>query len=446
MRDEQARRLWERFGGTPPEAAADPDRPRYHFLPPPGWMNDPVPCFGRGEYHVFFQYNPGRPFWGDIHWGHASTPDLLHWRQLPNALAPSPGGPDAGGCWTGCVVEDGEGFHALYTGVEPQVQCLAHSPDLLQWTKDAVSPVLPAAQRPTGIGETFRDPCVWREDGLWRMVLGADLPGGGGSPLLFCSRDLRVWEYLQPLCQGGPARDECPDLFPLQGRHVLLSSRDQTGWAVGGLSGGRFAPLRSGLLDDGVLYAAKTLLDGRGRRIAFGWLREARGVQAQVRAGWSGVLSLPRVLHLGWDGALLCAPPEELLDLRGELWEPPAAGLEGATEDAPLRLQVPTSGCFEVEAEFAGLPPGGAPGVLVPGAGAIVLPGPEDAVLRLFVDRSVVEVFSSGGTARSLRAYTADGGGAGWVGLFRRGGRGALRRVRIWDLGTGPAGMPGGGR
>ena len=267
----------------------------------------------------------------------------------------------------------------------------------------------------------------------------ADLPGGGGSPLLFRSPDLRAWEYVQPLCSGGAARDECPDLFPLDGRAVLLSSRDHTAWAVGALLGWRLHPQRSGLLDDGALYAAKTLLDGRGCRIAFGWVREARGVEAQVRAGWSGVLSLPRILRVSPDGALASALPEELTALRGELWEPPVR-IDGAGEADPLRIQVPDGGCFELLAEFAGLEPGAAPGVAIPGSGPMALAqGPSAfpggcGALRVLVDRSVVEVFGEGGTTCSRRAYAADGGGAGWVGLFVRGGRGALERLRIWDL------------
>jgi len=444
MEDALGRRAYDELQreGPGPQAAPaeDADRPRYHFLPEAGWMNDPVPVYAQGQYHIFFQYNPNRPYWGDIRWGHACSADLVRWRHLPVALAPTPGGPDAGGCWTGCVVEGDGSFHALYTGVEPQVQCLASSTDLLAWVKHAANPVLRAGQRPAGVGDTFRDPCVWRQDGLWYMVLGADLPGGGGSPLLYRSRDLRGWEYLHPLYTGPAARDECPDFFPLDGRHVLLSSRNHSAWAIGDFAGLRFTPAAGGLLDDGALYAVKTLRDPLGRRIAWGWVREGRSVPDQVRAGWSGVLSLPRVLRIQPDGTLGAEPPRELAALRGEAWEPRCPDLANTGEAAPAMVQVPASGCFELQADFAALHAGTAVGLVVPGAGAMAWDrasgafAPGGGSLRIFVDRSVVEIFVDGRETATRRAYRADGGGVGWVGFFVRGGRGALTRLQIWDL------------
>jgi beta-fructofuranosidase len=75
--------------------AADRHRPQYHFLPPANWMNDPNgPIFWKGKSHVFYQYNPNGAFSGTKHWGHAVTDDLVHWKNLPVALTPTPGGPD----------------------------------------------------------------------------------------------------------------------------------------------------------------------------------------------------------------------------------------------------------------------------------------------------------------------------------------------------------------
>ncbi len=87
----------------------DRHRPHYHFLPPSNWMNDPNGVIHWwGTYHLFYQYNPHGALWGDIHWGHAASKDLVHWEHLPIALAPDPGAPDEGGCWSGvAVVHDG---------------------------------------------------------------------------------------------------------------------------------------------------------------------------------------------------------------------------------------------------------------------------------------------------------------------------------------------------
>jgi beta-fructofuranosidase len=85
----------------------DPHRPRTHFLPPKNWMNDPNGLISwGGEYHLFYQHNPNGPFWGSMHWGHAISPDLIRWRHLPIALAPTPGGPDKDGCFSGCAVDN----------------------------------------------------------------------------------------------------------------------------------------------------------------------------------------------------------------------------------------------------------------------------------------------------------------------------------------------------
>ena len=103
---------------APTDLAADPRRPQYHLLPPAHWMNDPNgPIFWRGQYHMFYQYNPDAAVWGNMHWGHAVSPDMIHWRHLPVALAPTPGGPDAGGVWTGSALPDGDRVALLYTGV-----------------------------------------------------------------------------------------------------------------------------------------------------------------------------------------------------------------------------------------------------------------------------------------------------------------------------------------
>src|SRR5690349_10007103 len=84
---------------------SDTLRPGFHLLPARGWMNDPCgPVYWRGQYHMFHQYNPHAAVWGDMHWAHAVSPDMVHWKRLPVALAPTPNGPDAQGCFTGSAI------------------------------------------------------------------------------------------------------------------------------------------------------------------------------------------------------------------------------------------------------------------------------------------------------------------------------------------------------
>ena len=98
--------------------AADPLRPAVHFLPPSQWMNDPNgPIFHNGWYHLFYQYNPYGDVWGNCHWGHARSRDLVHWEHLPIALAPLH---EAGEehCYSGCAAIDDQGRPLLiYTSV-----------------------------------------------------------------------------------------------------------------------------------------------------------------------------------------------------------------------------------------------------------------------------------------------------------------------------------------
>jgi len=116
--------------------AADPQRPIYHALPPRAWTNEPHGLIHwGGQYHLFYQKNPNGPYWGHIHWGHMTSPDLTRWTEMPVALAPEPG-PDSDGCWSGSVI-DFEGKLALiYTAGDGHRStiCLAMSNDGIHFT------------------------------------------------------------------------------------------------------------------------------------------------------------------------------------------------------------------------------------------------------------------------------------------------------------------------
>src|ERR1700747_506596 len=101
-----------------PKLATDPRRPQYHLLPAANWMNDPHgPTYYNGRYHMFFQYNPNGAFWGTMHWAHATSPDMIHWQHQPIALAPTPGGSDSDGVFSGSAVVDKDKVTVIYTGV-----------------------------------------------------------------------------------------------------------------------------------------------------------------------------------------------------------------------------------------------------------------------------------------------------------------------------------------
>ena len=347
--------------------ASDPLRPQYHLLPAANWMNDPNgPIYWKDRYHMFYQYNPNGAFWGDMHWGHAVSQDMIHWRHLPVALAPTPGSPDAEGCFTGtAVVQDGQ-VVVLYTGVRKaprekatiqdgdppllETQCLATAADaeLRNWTK-LPEPVLPSP--PPGMEVNgFRDPSPWRKGDWWYMVTATGIAGKGGAVLLYRSRDLRAWEFLHILSRrdgnGANPSDpfdpwevwECPEFFALGDKHVLIFSTAGRGYWQSGVLDERtmaFHPERAGILDYGSFYAPKTQLDKAGNRILWGWITESRKVEQYKAAGWAGMMSLPRLLSLGRDGRLRMSVAEEVKQLRGR-----EQRLEISGDQAKIRARI----------------------------------------------------------------------------------------------------------
>ncbi len=329
--------------------ARDPLRPQFHLLPAKNWMNDPNgPVYFKGRYHMFFQYNPLAAVWGDMSWGHAVSEDMMHWRHLPVAMTPTPGGPDSYGCFSGTAIVVGERVYVVYTGTQisapalatirgdakaiEETQCLAWSDDpmLVKWTKDS-TPIVgrpPEGMRVTG----FRDPSAWRTGDGYYMTVGSGVEDEGGCVLLYRGKDLKHWTYLHTLTSGtwdgkktaNPCNDgemwECPDFFALDGGHVLIySTLGKVFWESGVLDSAsmKFTARKKGELDWGAFYAPKTQLDAEGRRILWGWVQERRDEAAMKAAGWSGMMSLPRVLSLDADGMLKMEMLPALAGLRG---------------------------------------------------------------------------------------------------------------------------------
>ncbi len=313
-------------------SASDIHRPSYHFLPAANWMNDPNGVIQwHGRYHLFFQYNPDGAYHANMHWGHAVSDDLLHWQELPVAIAPTPNSPDQGGIFSGCVVNDQGRPTAFYTGVNGdysvQVQCLARgNHDLTRWQKYADNPVIGTVPAEMGQTRDFRDPFVFQHAGLWYMCLASHIVGVGGAVLLYRSANLTDWDYCGPLYVGESARSgwnfECPNFFPLGDKWVLLvsiqleKSPGYTIYFVGRFEDERFIPEREGLYDAGYSYASLCHADESGRWLVYSWLREGRSVDKQLAAGWSGVQAIPRVLSLDADKRLISAPVPELQSLR----------------------------------------------------------------------------------------------------------------------------------
>ena len=304
----------------------DLHRPRFHFTAPTNWINDPNGvCFHDGRWHLYYQYNPNAAKWGDIHWGHATSSDLAHWRDEPIALAPS-SGDDAGGCFSGSfALVDGTPtlYYTGYTG-ERQVQCVATSGDLQRWTKH---PERTIVQPPEGVeGNDFRDPYVFRHGTGWYMVVGASLNHERGQALIYRSADGVAWEDRGALYTATDLRQgvmwECPNFFPVGDRWVLTVSLWHGPGAhafVGRFENERFVPEWEGPLDvDSGSFAHLTTRAPDGRAVQWAWMNEQRE-QALIDAdGWAGAMTVPRELGIDDRRRLTLRPVAELAALRGE--------------------------------------------------------------------------------------------------------------------------------
>lgn len=416
-----------------PRAAADPSRPVLHFRPPAQWMNDPNgTIFLDGWYHVFYQHNPYGDAWGHMHWGHARSRDLVRWEHLPIALWPS----EAQGeehVFSGAASLLGDGRPILfYTSVGPdrpneQRAALPLDAQGIKWEKHPANPIL-TTKLPDGttLGPGMRDPFPFRVGDRTFLVVGGDTDKESVIPIWEAADpSLWKWDY-RGIAWRAPKSEmefpECPNFFPLDGRFVLLTSPYRpVEYRVGDFDLGSytFKPVAQGRLDaSDQFYATNTATAPTGECILFGWVR---GFEAG--RGWHGVLALPRVLTIGPDGHPRQRPIAALESRRRKAVDFPAQvdakGL--STRDVPADpievlatlkigpssravLRLGRGGAAEVAFDGKSLH---VAGVEVP------LPdsAPSDRIdLRIFLDRTVLEVFANDGTTVATRVvpYRAD--------------------------------------
>ncbi|MFW6303665.1 MAG: glycoside hydrolase family 32 protein [Candidatus Sumerlaeota bacterium] len=300
-------------------AETDPSRPVFHFVPVANWINDPNgTIFHEGYHHVFYQHHPYSPEWAMMHWGHARSRDLLHWEHLPIALVPET---DKGErhCFSGtCVVDDDGTPTILYTSIheEGPYQWAAVSEDWLQWQRVEGNPVMDKAKLHTGAKiEDWRDPFVFKKDGKWYCVIGGHEEGQPGCAFLYSADRLDEWEYVGVLSRGDERNWECPNFFPLDGKWVLLyAPHNPVRYQIGEWDGATdYHLLQCGPVDASKCYYATNISRTRDDRVLmWGWVRFARG------NGWAGALALPRELSLDHNNALLMRPARELKALRSD--------------------------------------------------------------------------------------------------------------------------------
>lgn len=320
-------------------------RQKYHFMPPANWMNDPNGLIQyNGIYHLFYQHNPYDATWGSMHWGHAVSKDFLNWKHLPIALAPSEPYDDdpEGGCFSGTAIVNDNKMHLFYTGTiikngkMIQTQCLATSTDFVHFEKHPKNPIIELDVEGAD-SSNFRDPKVWfaEETGEYYMIVGTSI-NGKGNVLLYKSMDLLEWECLGPLVdydENLGSMWECPDIFSLEDKYILLFSpmhldEKTTLYMTGEMDyqSGKFIYDKIGQIDYGFdFYAPQTLLDENGRQLMIGWqngwewMPWWQGFGPTSEEGWCGSMSIPRELQLDENGYLTFTPIKELSELGNNL-------------------------------------------------------------------------------------------------------------------------------
>lgn len=369
----------------------EPYRPQIHFSPQAHWINDPNGMvFSNGQYHLFYQYYPDSSVWGPMHWGHAISTDLVHWKHLPIALYP-----DSLGCiFSGSAVvdanntsgfgKDGKGplvvmftYHD-FVGEKAktntfQTQGIAYSNDEgLTWTKYDRNPVI----KNPGIRD-FRDPKVmWHEASKKWILTLATLK----TVTFFSSPDLKTWtkesEFGEGVGEHG-APWECPDLFRLK-----VDGSDQEKWVLlvsinpGAPNGGSATQYFVGEFDGKVFHNESPSTEARwmdygkdnyagvtwsgipqsdGRRLLIGWMSNwqyARNVPTTV---WRGAMTLPREItlkKLESGEIVLNGYPTSEFDNYGPKWSDLQAGEQKLTTSSPASFDLGTADAFDYSVEL----------------------------------------------------------------------------------------------
>lgn len=446
-----------------PRAESDPKRPLYHFRPPSQWMNDPNgTIYYRGHYHLFYQLNPFDSKWGNIHWGHAQSRDLVNWEHLPIALYPS-GEMGEEHCFSGCCTLSEEGAPViLYTSIgphqgreKPEQWAALGDEEMLRWRKHPDNPILTQeAHGPMFIAE-WRDPFVFSSDGRLYLILGGKMSEEAGADPVVALYEAETgkldnWRYRGILFRH-PDKNlrsiECPNLVHLGETWLLLVSPcGPVQYFAGDINLKRpdFNAHNQGLVDHSSdFYATNIFRDDKERCILVGWVRNFHSPR-----GWNGCLSLPRLIAITDDGQLKQQPPPELSSLRERLIFKGTLRLEDSIEqgihaakdlvEAEISLVLRDASAVEITIQHDGYQGGTSlrwdqkglhvDEISVPKVNTFAS---QRLQLRVFLDRSLLEAFVN---SHYCITKTLRSGGTGVrVGVRAIGGS-AQATCSLWQL------------
>ncbi|HFI0186951.1 TPA: glycoside hydrolase family 32 protein [Streptococcus suis] len=300
-------------------------KPQAHLTPETGWMNDPNGfIYFRGEYHLFYQFNPYESVWGPMHWGHAKSKDLVNWEQLPVALAPDKAY-DKDGCFSGSAIVKDDVLWLMYTGhivnedgTVSQVQNMAFSTDGIHFEKIEQNPVATAEGLPEEvIANDFRDPKIFEKDGHYYSVVATKHKDNVGCIVLLSSPNLTDWKFESIFLKGEANQGfvwECPDYFEVDGQEYLIISpmryqKDENDFininsnifVTGHVDWDKKVFVADSFkeIDHGHdFYAAQTTQGPEGERVMVAWTHTwgRKLVTNDLGHKWYGQMTLPRIL------------------------------------------------------------------------------------------------------------------------------------------------------
>ena len=317
--------------------ADDFSRPKYHLIPAANWTNETHGLiYHKGKYHIFNQKNGSSIILRHINWGHFSSRDLLHWVEEKPALKPDCEY-DKNGIWSGCAVIDDTGIPRLFytSGGDKMGVGMASPKDdsLIGWEKSELNPII--KEKPEQYSRTdMRDQYVWKDGDIWYMIIGFGLEGEGqprGTLLLYKSKNLNDWSFVDLLFEGNPSFDESgifwemPVFKKMGDKYVLLVNRvphngipARTQYWVGDFKDEKFVPdfmMPKNLEVINRLLSPSVAETPDGKVVAIAIIPDEIREKANYEQGWAHLYSMPRVWNLK-DGKICQSPHPVMEELR----------------------------------------------------------------------------------------------------------------------------------
>ena len=483
--------LMKQFAEWRKDLLKNPHVPRYHFFAPEGKLNDPNGLsFWNGKWHMFYQAYP--PTYRVQHWGHAVSEDLINWRDLPYAIYPGP----EHACFSGTVWVEKDRAIAMYHGTQVgSMVATSSDPLLINWEKVTGKAVIPMPKKGETLPYNVFDPCIWKQgDWYYGLTAGPKKGWQARSMYLHRSKDLAKWEPMHEFLEGdrfGLSGDDgaCPYFWPIgKDKHIMLHFSHMSGpkYMLGTYDTKRQKfvitegkDFNFGAWGPSGLHAPSAYPDGKGGIIVVFNMNEGYEWSRARHMKWDRIMSLPRRLTLRdfpSHNPLNIEPVKEIENLRGEhvkvgMMDIPAneeivlenvsgnqveiiAEIEPQTYQtlelnvlrSPEAEEVTRIVCYRDRGNRIGWKQ---PTIVSidtsrstmsniarcrpPESGPVDIGDRESLKLRVFIDRSILEVFINGRQCLSTRVYPTRKDSIG-VSLRAQGRNARIKSIDVWQM------------